>query len=97
MVRRFEIMDTNTREYRRYNDVGRQITARLIPPSDNSDPETHFIASVNDLIVHALRDVVHSDMVGITIQSQVNLNDKPNGISFRRKDQSPSRFQDSTP
>jgi len=26
-------------------------------------------------------------MVGITIQNQVNQNDKPNGISFRRKDQ----------
>ena len=26
-------------------------------------------------------------MVGITIQNQVNLNDKPIGISFRRKDQ----------
>ena len=35
---------------------------------------------------YALRDVSDSDMVGITIQNQVNQNDKPIGISFRRKD-----------
>jgi len=46
MARRFDILDRNTRQYRRYNSVGRQITARLIPPSDNSDPVTHFLASV---------------------------------------------------
>ena len=67
MDRRFDILDRNTRQYRRYNDVGRQITARLIPPSDNSDPETHFIASVNDLFEHALCDEDAADMVGITI------------------------------
>jgi len=72
MACRFDILDRNTRQYRRHNDVGRQITARLIPPSDNSDPETHFLASVNDLFEHVLRDVAHSDMVGITIQNQVN-------------------------
>ena len=37
--------------------------------------------------MHALRDVGHSDMVGITIRNQVNQNDKSIGISFRRKDQ----------
>jgi len=30
MARRFEIMDTNMRQYRRYNAVGRQIIVRLI-------------------------------------------------------------------
>jgi len=42
---------------------------------------------VNDLIEHALHDVHDSDMVGMTIQNKVNQNDKPIGISFRRKDQ----------
>ena len=55
-------------------------------PSDNSYPVAHFLASVNDLIEHALRDVDGGDMVVVTIQKQVNQNDKPNGISFRRKD-----------
>jgi len=87
MARTFDIPDRNTTQYRRYNAVGRQITARLIPPSDNSDPVTHFLASVNDLFQHVFRDVGDSDMVGITIQNQVNLNDKAIGISFRRKDQ----------
>jgi len=87
MARRFEILDTNTRQYRRYNAVGRQLTVRLIPPSDNTNPVAHFLASVNDLVEHALREVDDSDMVGMIIQNQVNQNDKPIGISFRRKDQ----------
>ena len=87
MDRRFDILDRNTRQYRRYNAVGRQITALLIPSSGNSDPVTHFLASVNDLFEHVLVDVGDSDMVGITIRNQVNQNDKPFGICFRRKDQ----------
>jgi len=84
MARRFEIMDTNTREYRWYNAVGSHLTVRLVPPSDNNNPVAHFLPSVNDVFEHALRDVDGSDMVGMTIQNQVNQNDKPNGISFRR-------------
>ena len=34
-----------------------------------------------------MQDVSDDDVVGITIQNQVNLNDKHIGISFRRKDQ----------
>ena len=45
----------------------------------------NFIASVNALFEYVLQDVIDSDMVGITIQNQVNQNDKPIGISFRRK------------
>jgi len=47
----------------------------------------HFLASVNELFEYALQDVSDSDMVGITVQNQVNQNDKAIGISFRRKDQ----------
>jgi len=86
MARRFDIQDRNTRQYRGYNSVGRQITASLIPPSDNSDPVTHFLASVNNLFEHVLLDVGDGDMVGITIRNQVNQNDKPIGIIFRRKE-----------
>ena len=87
MARRFEIVDTIRRQYRRYNAVGTQHTVRLLPPEDNSDPVVHFIASVNALFEYVLQDVIDSDMVGITIQYKVNQNDKPIGISFRRKDQ----------
>jgi len=87
MARRFEIVDANTRQYRRYNAVGRQFTVLLIPPSHNTNPVAHFLASVNDLIEHALRDVDDCDMVGMTFQNQVNQTDKPIVISFRRKDQ----------
>jgi len=54
MARRLEIFDTITRQFRRYNAVGRQLTVRLIPLPDNTNPVTHLLASVNDLIEHAL-------------------------------------------
>jgi len=87
IARRFEIYDTVRRQYRRYNAVGTQLTARLLTPADNGDPVGHFLASVNELFEYALQDASDSDMVGITIQNQVNQNDKTVGISFRRKDQ----------
>jgi len=85
MARRFEIDDTIRRQSRRYNAVGTQLTVRLLPPSDNGDTVGHFLASVNDFSEYALQNVSDSDMVGITIQNQVNHN-KPIGISCRRKD-----------
>ena len=42
---------------------------------------------MNDIFEHVLRDVDNADMVGIMIHNQVNQNDKPIGMSFRRKDQ----------
>jgi len=87
MARRFDILDREARQYRRFNAVGRQLTVRLNPPTDASDPVSHFLASVNDLFESVLSDVGDSDMVGITIQNQANQNDKPIGFSFRRKDQ----------
>jgi len=48
---------------------------------------SHFLASVTDLFEYALRNCIDSDMVGITMSNEVNLQDKGIGISFRRKDQ----------
>jgi hypothetical protein len=42
---------------------------------------------VTELFEYALRKFQDSDMVGLTIRNQVNLQDKAIGISFRRKDQ----------
>ena len=56
---------------------------------NNTNPVAYFETSVNDIFEHALRDLVGTDMVGITIQNQVNQNDKPIRISFRRKYQLP--------
>jgi len=69
--------------------MGTQLTVRILPPShnDDRDPVSHFLASVKELFEHALQNLSDSDMVGITIQNRVNQNDKPRGISFRRKDQ----------
>ena len=87
MARRFEIDDTITKQYRRVNAEGKQITVRLLPPSTNVDPVTNFLASVNDLFEHVLQNVNDSDMVGITIHNQVNQSEKPIEISFRPKDE----------
>ena len=64
-----------------------QLVARILPHSDAIDPVNQFLASLSDLFRHALHNLSESDMVGITIQNRVNQNDKPIGISFRRKDQ----------
>jgi len=87
MARRFEIDGTIKRQYRRFYAVRTQITVRVLPPSNNIDPVTHYLASVNDLFEHVLQNVSDSVMVGMSIHNQVNQSDKPIGISFRRKDQ----------
>ena len=56
MARRFERDETVRRVYRRYNAVGTQLTVRLLPPTDNSDPVGHFLATVNELFQYALQD-----------------------------------------
>jgi len=48
---------------------------------------SHFQASVPELFEYALRDLQDSDIVGLTIRNEVNVQDKPIGFSFRRKDQ----------
>jgi hypothetical protein len=60
--------DEINRKYRRFNTVGTQLTVRLLPPSDATDPVTHFLTSVNELFEYAPRDCDDSDMVGITIR-----------------------------
>jgi hypothetical protein len=90
----FSIDDKITRQYRRFNATGTQLTVRLLPPPDadddndeNTDPMSHFVASMNDLFEYALRDFADSDMVGLSISNEVNVQDKAIGLSFRRKDQ----------
>ena len=85
MARRFEIEDTSTRQFRCFIATGTQLVVRLLPPSDVTDPVSHFLASLNDLFRHALQNLSESDMVGITIQNCENQNDKPIGVSFRSK------------
>ena len=82
---RFTIDSETNRQYTRFNIVVTELTVRLLPPAlgTSSDAVTHFQASVNDLFDYALRNVSESDMLGITIHNEVNLLDKPKGISFR--------------
>ena len=85
MSQYFEVLDVINREYRRFNTTGRQIRVLLNPPTDpDTNPMDHFLASLNDLFEHILKDVGDSDMVVVTIHNEVNQSDRPIGISFRR-------------
>ena len=86
MAHRFEVVREVRRQYRRFNPTGTQLTVRLNPPfSPDANRVDHFLASVNDLFEHALQDMGDGDMVGMAILES-NQNDKPIGISFRRRD-----------
>jgi len=82
---RFTIEEEQTRQYRRFNGRGTQLTVRLLPPPEGEDPNpmSHFLDSVTELFEHALRDLEDSDMVGITISNEFEVKDRAIGISFR--------------
>jgi hypothetical protein len=86
---RFTINEEMKREYRRFNTEGTELTVHLPLPTDGdaTNPVSHFQATVAELIEYALRDCQDSNMVGITIRNEDNVQDKPIGYSFRRKDQ----------
>jgi hypothetical protein len=77
------------RRYRRFNAVGTQLNVQLLPPNVGGDtnPVSHFLASVTDMLEYAVRIIRGSDMVGLTIRNTVNRQYKAIGISFRRRDQ----------
>jgi hypothetical protein len=86
---RFVIESEIHRRYQRFNATGTQLTVKLLPPSTGRDtnPVSHFLASVTDMIEYAVRNTRDSDMVGLTISNTVNMQDKAIGIRFRRRDQ----------
>jgi hypothetical protein len=86
---RFTIDEEVTRQYTRFNATGNELTVRLLPPTDGKDsnPISHFQASVTELFEYVLRDCRDSDMDGLTIRNEVNVQDKAIGISFGRRDQ----------
>jgi hypothetical protein len=81
---RFTIQEEISRQYRSFNAVGTQFTARLSPSVD-SNTMYHFLASVSDLCEHALQNCNNSDVVEITISNEENVQEKAIGISFRRR------------
>jgi hypothetical protein len=66
--------------------VGTELTVRLLPPyeEEDSNPMSHFLASVTDLFEDALRNCDDSDMVEITTSNKVNVQNKAVAVSFRR-------------
>ena len=71
MEQKFTIIDEITREYRRFNAKGTQLTVRLLPPPEGNESYTFslFIASVNSLCECALQHCDDSDMVRISIRN----------------------------
>ena len=88
MSQRFETLKDVRREYRRFKTVSTQLTVHLNPTSQpDTTPVDHFLASVNDLLKHALNDLGDADVVGIVIHNEINQNERAIGITFRRRDQ----------
>jgi hypothetical protein len=88
MYQHFNILSERTKEYRRFNTVGTQLTVRLKPPSDSdNNPVDNFLASVNELFEYALQNVGDGDMIGFMIRNEINQKEKTFGLAFRRKDQ----------
>ena len=82
----FAIDSEIRKRYRRFNAVGMQLTVRLLPPSDpNMNITSHFQDSAMHLLDYALRSNSDSDMFGIVIRNVQHQQDKPTGLSFRRK------------
>jgi hypothetical protein len=86
MYNHFETLSEGVRQYKRFNATGTKLTVRLKAPLD-TDPITHFLASVNELFEYSLQNVGDGDMVGVTIRNEDNQTDRAIGLSFRRKDQ----------
>ena len=85
MSRYFTVQNEITRHYRCFNAEGRELT-RLNSPPMVRDPVRHFATSVDELFEYSLRDLAPCDMVGISIHNADNQQDKPIGLSFRRRD-----------
>jgi hypothetical protein len=86
MYQRYEILSEVIKEYRRFSAVGRQITVRLIPPSEiNITLVNHFLASVNEPFEYVSQNVSDRDTVRIVVYNESNHSDRPIGLSFRQK------------
>jgi hypothetical protein len=61
---------------------------RLNSPSETDTPpetESHFFSQCERLFEHGLQNVSDSDMTAIAIHNEVNKNNKPIEIIFRRR------------
>jgi hypothetical protein len=56
-------------------------------PPWTSTAARHFADSVDEVFEYSLRDLQPGDMVGISIHNADNQQDRPVGLSFRRRDQ----------
>ena len=90
MSRYFTEQNEVRRHYRRSNAEGRELMVRMpvLPASAAAqDPARRFANSVDERFEYALHDLKPGDIVGISIHNADNPQDKPIGLSFRRRDQ----------
>jgi hypothetical protein len=88
MSQRFEKLNENRREYRRFNAIGTQLTVRLNPqPEPGINPVYLFLSGMNELFEHPLPGARDSDMIAVAIRNDFNQNNVAIGICFRRRDQ----------
>jgi hypothetical protein len=91
MFQRFTVLNEVNREYRRFEARGRELTVQVMAPPQHSvearDIARYFAESVDELFEYALRDLDPGDMVGVSIHTADNRQDRPIGLSFRRRDQ----------
>jgi hypothetical protein len=78
-----------TRHHRRFNAEGRELTVWLTAPPPAiaavRDPARHFSNNVDELFQYSLRPLEPGDSGNI--DPQRNQQDRPLGVSFRRRDQ----------
>jgi hypothetical protein len=87
VTHRYTVVANINREYRRFNAMGTQLTVLLSPPPDDSDPVSHLVYSMSELFVYVLRKYNDSDIVGVTVSNEDNVQYIAIGLSFRWKDQ----------
>ena len=86
MSRYFTVQNEITRHYRRFNTEGKRLTVWLTTPASSS-AAGHCTDRMDAIFEYSLRDLEPSDMVGISIYNVDNQQDRPIGLSFRRRDQ----------
>ena len=87
MSRHFTAQNEITHHYRRFNTERRELTVKLTAPLPASSTARHLANGVEERSEYTLRNLETSNMVGISIHKADNQQDRPIGLSFRRRDQ----------
>jgi len=87
MSRYFTVQNEITRHYRLFNAEERELTVRITTPPSLTTAARHFTDSVNAFFEYTLHELQPSNMVGISIHNADKQQDRPMGLSYRRRNQ----------